>query len=82
MRFFPYGITFPSESNLCHINKFNEGGLIKIFIANNFYKRKGYSVVLKAFEILNNQNMLEKFDITIAGVGEESLFYRNIFSKL
>lgn len=82
MRFFPYGITFPSESNLCHINKFNEGGHIKIFIANNFYKRKGYSVVLKAFEILNNQNMLEKFDITIAGVGEESLFYRNKLSKL
>ena len=52
MRFFPYGITFPSESNLCHINKFNEGGHIKIFISNNFYKRKGYSVVLKAFEIL------------------------------
>ncbi|KDS44012.1 hypothetical protein M090_4631, partial [Parabacteroides distasonis str. 3776 Po2 i] len=26
--------------------------------------------------------MLEKFDITIAGVGEESLFYRNKLSKL
>lgn len=47
----------------------SEGSRINLFIANNFYYRKGYDVLVNAFQMLHEQNSLNRFSITIAGHG-------------
>lgn len=58
------------------------GDKIRIFIANNFYERKGYETVFKAFEKLRKENLLSNFFIRIAGVGEDLNKYKEAFHQL
>jgi glycosyltransferase involved in cell wall biosynthesis len=59
-----------------------EGSKIKLLLANRFEERKGYSLVLEAFKLLNNKNLLEKFSISIAGHGSQFEYYKEKFKDL
>lgn len=74
IRIFPYS---HSEAPP-YINKINSereialksGEKPRLLIASRFVLRKGYTVVLKAFNILFTTNVLDNIDITIVGDGE------------
>ena len=60
----------------------NDNEKINVFIANNFIKRKGYSSILTAFELLHEKNKLSKYRIRIAGNGELHDEIKNRLDKL
>ena len=64
------------------IRQILDGDKIRIFIANNFYERKGYETILKAFKRLKNENLLSQFSIRIAGVGKNLEQYKDEFHQL
>lgn len=73
--FFPYTFddNFSPEiesSNRERENELSNGSKIRIFIANNFMYRKGYSSIVEAFSIMSKNNSLNRFKIKIAGNGE------------
>lgn len=64
------------------IKQIQEGDNIRVFIANNFYERKGYRTVLKALEKLKNGNIISLFSFKIAGNGEEFEKYKEELQQL
>lgn len=86
--FFPYAVDFPGKSRMDPINlKRKEalretGSLPRILVSNSFYGRKGYEVLLAAFRELEAERLLDNFEITLAGAGEEFDHYRNLFNDL
>lgn len=87
MHVFPYAHSYKELEECISINKGREKKIkneepVRLFIANRFEERKGYKIVLDAFNILNDQGFLKKFEIIIAGSGEEFHFYKNKFSQL
>jgi glycosyltransferase involved in cell wall biosynthesis len=64
------------------MKQISDGDRIRIFIANNFYERKGYETIFKAFRKLKNENLLSRFSIKIAGVGEDLEKYKEVFHQL
>jgi len=86
MLVFPY-VHSNAPPNITSINKEREdklenNGIIKIFIANRFIDRKGYDIILKALKTIKSDALLEKFELTMAGSGEEFDFYKNEFKNL
>lgn len=83
---FPYmSIGIIEQKNMFWTKRMREisnGDNIRIFIANNFYERKGYKTLLKAFERLRDENLLSQFSVRIAGVGEELEKYKEAFRQL
>jgi glycosyltransferase involved in cell wall biosynthesis len=71
-----------SEMNAKRKTEINAGGKIRLFISNRFIKRKGYHIVFSAFEVLSQKRMLDRFEITITGVGEEFENYQEQFASL
>lgn len=55
--------------NSLRIRKLRNKEKINIFIANNFVERKGYSILMEAFTLLKQNNLIDKFNIVIAGTG-------------
>ena len=89
IKIFPYGINLPDENLIKgkidkRINeiKNDKNSKLKIFIANRFLERKGYKTVYKAFKLLNEKGLLNKFDIVIAGKGEFFDEYEKKFNNL
>lgn len=84
--FFPY--TF--DLDIPDLTKYNEtrnnalvsGAKIKMFVANNFRERKGYKCLYEAFKIVCSKGLLDKFEITIAGSGEEFEKYSSLIKSL
>lgn len=64
------------------MKQISNGDKIRIFIANNFYERKGYETIFRAFERLEKVNLLSSFVIKIAGVGEDLEQYKERFHQL
>ena len=80
---FPYAIHFPIKEEAALINQKRIRELVempaaRIFISNSFYKRKGYDVLLQSFQELAKLELLNYFDITIAGAGEEFEYYKEM----
>ena len=86
LRIFPYAHNyqsfFPKEYNKERKLHIEAGNKIKLFIANSFYKRKGYSTLYKSFMELKLNKLLEIFDITITGTGDDFNYYNKRFSEL
>lgn len=89
IKIFPYGINLPDEKLIKEkidrrINEMKnvKDSKLKIFIANRFLERKGYKTVYKAFKLLNEKGLLNKFDIVIAGKGEFFDEYEKKFNNL
>ena len=89
IKIFPYGINLPDEKLIKEkidrrINEMKnvKDSKLKIFIANRFLERKGYKTVYKAFKLLNEKGLLNKFDIVIAGKGEFFDEYEKKFNSL
>lgn len=84
---FPYQSWIPDSDivsiyNERRINCLNaRNGKIKLFIANRFIERKGYSDIVKALNFLKNRHLLEFFHIDIAGNGPEFEYYRSLFQQ-
>lgn len=83
---FPYAHSIP-QSDISLINesralKLRNGAKIKIFIANRFIERKGFKIILSAFQIIKEQSLLNRFAITIAGNGEDFKDFEKQFSDL
>lgn len=72
VKLFPYAVAFPSFIK----EKKEKEKYIRVFIANNFIERKGYRVLFKALEKLQNVEDADKFIFDIAGYGEQYEFYR------
>lgn len=87
LKIFPYAIHF-SNSHHIHVSNENKANelekvrLPEIFISNSFYRRKGYSIIYEVFEELSRLGLLEKFNIKIAGTGDEYDYYREKFHLL
>lgn len=64
------------------MGQISRGDKIRIFVANNFYERKGYATILEAFKKLKSENLLSQFTVKIAGVGEELEKYKEAFDQL
>lgn len=84
---FPYAhsssnINLLNSINLERKNKLKLNQKIRVFTANRFEERKGYSVVLQAFSLLKEKGMLDEFEIIIAGNGSEYKNYLGEFSSL
>lgn len=56
-----------------------EEGLLRVFIANRFIQRKGYSDVHTALQYLKSVGLLESFRFDIAGNGPDFDHYEKIF---
>jgi glycosyltransferase involved in cell wall biosynthesis len=83
---FPYAHS-KSSSDISLINKNREtkllnGDKIHLFIANRFIERKGYGVLLNAFNNLQVKGLLHFLKIKIAGAGEELSKYKKEFEIL
>lgn len=84
---FPYAHTIPNLSDCEKINILRNKELlnhkkIRLFVANRFEERKGYNILYKAFEILKSKNVLDNFEVVIAGNGKQFDFYKNKFDLL
>lgn len=84
--YFPY-LPFSVNSDIIDINRQRKnvlanGGKINLFIANRFIPRKGYDVVYDAFLMLKTNNLLDMFDIIIAGNGVELDYFKSKFLGL
>jgi glycosyltransferase involved in cell wall biosynthesis len=81
LKFFPYAVDFPDEIKprleVLNINK-----KPNIFISNNFIERKGYHILFKAFEILDQKGLLNQYTISIAGNGILKNDFEKLFKKL
>lgn len=77
VKIFPYAHNYDFE-----VQPNSDSGKIKIFIANRFIERKGHHIVLQSFEILKEKQLLDSFDITIAGGGELYEFYKDKYLAL
>ncbi len=87
LKLFPYAIHFPEINHIEAINKsrVNEllnGNMPRIFISNSFYKRKGYNILYEMLIEIQKKDLLYKYDITIAGLGEEYEEYEFKFKSL
>jgi glycosyltransferase involved in cell wall biosynthesis len=86
--FFPYAVHFPEKSRMDPINMKREeelrngGSLPRILVSNSFYRRKGYEVLLDAFRELAAAGILDNFEITLAGAGEDYDYYRDRFTAI
>lgn len=78
--FFPYAVDFRIEGTESGIQN-SDGTQVNVLIANNFIKRKGYSILFGAFKILDHTHTKD-FVFHIAGHGEEFDKYRKIASEL
>lgn len=81
---FPYAHNHKFENinnNCTQISVFDKTK-IRIFVANSFYKRKGYATLFKSFKLLKEANLLDEFDVKIAGVGDDFELYKDLFSQL
>lgn len=84
--FFPYAY----DQEIPDLSKYNEerniqissGSNIKLFVANNFRERKGYKCLYESLKELSRQGLLNKFEITIAGSGEEFEYYSSLLHLL
>ena len=87
LKYFPYAFNVPKESYIENINnsriqELKNGSLPRIFISNSFYKRKGYDILFELFKEVEKNNLLEKYDISIAGLGEGYTNYKFKFKSL
>ena len=87
MNVFTYALAYRDKKKCIAINKVREerikdGDSIRIFIANRFEERKGYKILLEAFKELNRINLLNNFEIVVAGSGNEFLYYKHQFDQL
>lgn len=86
MLIFPYAHNFnvgnTKSVNDVRVGCIERGEKIRMFVANSFYKRKGYSVLYDALKRLDSCNMIDEFDISIAGVGDDFEYYRSLFMEL
>jgi glycosyltransferase involved in cell wall biosynthesis len=81
---FPYAYS-DNTKGIKSINKqrkelIKRGEKISILIANRFINRKGYDIVYEAFNEMDKNNLLNEFDITILGTGNEFDKYKSLFS--
>ena len=86
MEDFPYVTAVFAESEIKQINctrvKILENGeQIRLLISNRFIERKGYNVVIEALKILDPDS-LQKYDITILGIGPDFDIYKNKFAAI
>ncbi len=86
MHVFPYAHSTP-QTDILKVNRqrqeqLRDGKKIKLLIANRFVERKGYKIVLNAFKILQKDNLLNQFDITVVGDGEQFVCYKDLFTRL
>nr|WP_315217734.1 glycosyltransferase family 4 protein [uncultured Flavobacterium sp.] len=79
--FFPYAVDFPDEIKPTN-DILNSNTKPNIFISNNFIERKGYHILYKAFEILDQRGLLNQYTISIAGNGLLKNDYEILFEKL
>lgn len=86
LKVFPYAHNFQTiyHSNVNHdrIKSLERGDKIKVFVANSFYKRKGYSVLYEALNKLKSNNRIEEFGLNIAGIGDDFEYYKKLFAEL
>lgn len=86
MRVFPYTHSErPQEQdaiNAARIRALRQGCRPRLLIASRFVERKGYGVVLEAFQLLKKEGRLDQLDITIAGSGELYGTYKAALSAL
>ncbi len=73
---FPYPIKSINDKDIRKYN-FNRNQLIiynqdkiRLLISNRFIERKGYDIIIKVFQRLKQNNLLEKFQVTIIGIGD------------
>lgn len=76
--YFPYGID--TNVQLATNTKKHDG--INVFVASNFYQRKGYAVLFEALALLEKSDKSNDYHFTIAGIGEEFNLYKEKASKL
>lgn len=84
--FFPYAF----EQNIPNLTAYNTervkllsaGAKIKMFVANNFRERKGYKCLYEALQMIKQQGLIDRFEITIAGSGEEFGHYSKLLFEL
>lgn len=87
-KFFPYSYNdkFTEEDLLINNQRASKLKLrdekIRVFIANNFYERKGYDIVYRVLQMLDKKETRNKFSFTIAGTGELQDEMREKFSNL
>lgn len=79
-RLFPYMANIPAQYEILPSRI---GGKVKVLIANNFFPRKGYSILFKALELLSADiHHKDSFVFTIVGHGEEYNKYFNASKAL
>lgn len=86
MKLFPYAHSdmpyMVEKYNKQRNEALNAGDKPRLLIANRFIERKGYAIVLAAFEELKKMNCLDSFDIVIVGNGEKYAYYKEKFMSL
>lgn len=86
LRVFPYTHSpRPNEQdaiNETRAKALRMGDKPRLLIASRFVERKGYATVLNAFRQLAHEGLLDQFDITIVGSGEQRERYQTALSAL
>ena len=86
IRVFPYAHNFElgnsKDINSLRMKCLENGDKIRVFIANSFYKRKGYSILYDALKKLKTNNMIDEFEFKFAGVGDDYNYYKELFLEL
>ena len=69
------------EINSLRSRQLAEGCQIKLLISNRFIVRKGYAIIIEALSKMPAA-LLQKFDITVLGIGPDFEMYREQFEKI